>query len=372
MMIELLIGIFVGLLTTMAITQVLSVSEVRRRSAVAGGEAQVGGALALDVLQRDLAQSGYGLFVNPEVLNCKVSGTPTNGIANPLTMAPVFISNSGDAVDSSRLIVFSSSKTGASLPISVTANYGDTAPYSFVVAGNWGVAVNDIMVAVPESRNNKDAGDDTGVTAGECVSFTVDDVSGSSTLISSSAALSKTFNTGTHDGKVTYPYLVNLGSFLRYRTYGINLSGTSPNVLQMRESTGAITDLATDVVNFQALYVKSGSYDQTTPTTNALWRTVVGVRLAVVVRSTHYEYSKTDAGVEVFVTAVQPQWNMGGGVAVSTSSSGLSTASSCSDGSSGTCLNIKVGDTSNNEWKRYRYKVFDTQTPLRNMLWNDA
>ena len=32
------------------------------------------------------------------------------------------------------------------------------------------------------------------------------------------------------------------------------------------------------------------------------------------------------------------------------------------------CLKLKIDTLPN--WKRYRYRVFDTVIPLRNMLWN--
>jgi len=33
------------------------------------------------------------------------------------------------------------------------------------------------------------------------------------------------------------------------------------------------------------------------------------------------------------------------------------------------CLTLQVSAAASTEWRHYRYKVFDTVIPLRNMLW---
>jgi type IV pilus assembly protein PilW len=124
--------------------------------------------------------------------------------------------------------------------------------------------------------------------------------------------------------------------------------------------TGPI-DLFANVVNLQAYYGKDtgfpangaiDSWDTTTPTTNAGWRQVRAVRVAVASRSVQYEKEE--------VTATNPLWDVG-------ADSVILGAASCG---ASKCLELKVDQLA--DWKHYRYKVFDTIVPLRNMLWNNS
>jgi type IV pilus assembly protein PilW len=80
---------------------------------------------------------------------------------------------------------------------------------------------------------------------------------------------------------------------------------------------------------------------------------VQNIRVAVVARSAHYE---KDA-----VTTSAPVWDVGASVTVS----GTAT-SDCHGGSK--CITLKVDQDP--DWQHYRYKVYETIVPLRNVLWN--
>jgi type IV pilus assembly protein PilW len=124
-------------------------------------------------------------------------------------------------------------------------------------------------------------------------------------------------------------------------------------------STPLQQELYSGIVNLQALYGKDtdgdgviDKYDKTSPTTNDGWRQVLAVRIAVVARSNQPERDE--------VTTTQPQWDLGN-VTV-----GDLTPSNCYTNSK--CVPLKVDQAS--DWKNYRYKVYDTVIPLRNVLWN--
>lgn len=55
------------------------------------------------------------------------------------------------------------------------------------------------------------------------------------------------------------------------------------------------------------------------------------------------------------------EWDVGTAIAITGTVN-------CNSGSGGQCLQIKVDHLA--DWQRYRYKVFDTLIPLRNILWN--
>jgi len=337
MLIELMIGMFIGLLTTLAIVQVLSVAESQRRSTTTGGDAQISGSVTLHILQRELRQAGYGLQDNPAALGCALKGL-YNSISLDLPLAPVVITDgAGGAPDT--LSVFSSSRSGASVPLDITGGHPATYTY-FDVKGSFAVASNDYLVVVPGSW----------------------DATRWCTLIK---ATSTTPTTVVHESVSAYmpaggydadSYLINMGGGLRHRTFAIN----SQNVLQMTELSGAARDIAPEIVNLQAYYGKDTNsdkivdvYDTVKPTTAAGWRQVLAIRVALVARSMEYEKDE--------VTTTEPEWDIGTHIAIAGTVD-------CVSGSGGQCLQIKVSHLPN--WKHYRYKVYDTLIPLRNALWN--
>ena len=85
--------------------------------------------------------------------------------------------------------------------------------------------------------------------------------------------------------------------------------------------------------------------DHTDPVAVTEWANILAVRLAILTRSSQFE--RTD------VTTTVPSW--AGGQFVITNLDGTA--------SSGTPT-----DPADN-WRRYRYRVYETLIPLRNMLW---
>lgn len=337
LLIELMVGLFIGLLTTLAITQVLSLAEGQRRAAVSGGDAQVSGSVSLHAIQRELRQAGYGLGSNPAALGCTVKGSYGSSAVN-MPLAPIVITDGASGAPDV-LGVFSSSRRGAAVPLDVTEVHLQ-AGTSFVVKGSFSVSVNDYLVAVPEVWSGAQ-----GCTLFKATAVTATTVD--------HADFSANAPTAGYDAN---SYILNLGSTLRSRSYAVN----AQNVLQMTEFGGAAQDIAPEIVNLQALYGKDtngdkviDTYDTTTPNTAAGWQQVIAVRIALVSRSMEYEREE--------VTSSLPEWDVGAAIAVSG-------AVTCASGSGGKCVQVKVDNLTN--WKHYRYKVYDTLIPLRNMLWN--
>ena len=97
------------------------------------------------------------------------------------------------------------------------------------------------------------------------------------------------------------------------------------------------------------------SYDNVTPTTNAGWLQVMAIRVAVVARSGQYE---KDAVTSVDQNSTGILWDVGTAAPVAGSATCHGTSK---------CLTLKLDSTAN--WTNYRYKVYDTVIPLRNLLW---
>jgi type IV pilus assembly protein PilW len=348
-LVELMVGVAIGLMSVVVIANVLFNSENQKRSASSGSDAQVNGALGLYEIQRQTQMAGYGLGAEVSALGCnlvaKYGGVDVADF--PRALVPLIITQGANgAPDSIRIL--SSSKTNYSLPTLVTAPgydpddvVGEKAT-RFPVAATLGFASGDLVAAVI------DASSDCGV-------FEVTGAPAAGNIPRADRAAG--WNSAKQPA-IAYPkgsFLVNLGG-LSDLTYSI-----SGNKLMLTRFTAATRskaaqEIQSNISSLQAMYGKDtnadgivDTYDTATPTTNAGWGEVVSVRVAIVARSGQYERDE--------VTAALPLWNVGT----------TATVAGTSDCGQSKCLTLQVGG--GDDWKHYRYKVFDTVIPLRNRLW---
>ena len=369
MLIELMIGLVIGLLTTLAIVTVLSVSEGQRRATMSGEDAQVSGALALHALQRDIRRAGYGLAANPAALGCPIQGQSVNvngsDFAPPAVLAPVTIVDGANGMPDT-VTTFASGKRGVSVPILVErAHLNDY----FTVKSAFPIVANDPEITNPPARSNDwllAVRSNWESAAKNCIFFKAVSIS-----TEADGALGQ-IDKINHASLNAYPdvaalpfdrppadhtYLVNMGNSVASRTYSVGAN----NVLQVTDFPAGANDVFPEIVNLQAFYGKDtngdgviDAYNTVTPTTNAGWRQILGVRVALVARSTQYEKEEVTAAGNV-------EWDVGTAIAIANTVN-------CASGSGGQCLQIKVDHLP--DWRHYRYKVYDTMIPLRNILWN--
>lgn len=353
-LIELMVGIVLGLLAVLAISQTMIFAEGQKRTTTSGADAQVNGTLSLYTLDRDLKEAGYGLTAVSSALGCEIRAA-YKGAASAFTLAPVVITaGANGAPDTIR--VLASSKDNYAVPAMVVKDHPANAANFFVNSGV-GIADGDFMVAVPETIDasnwcslfqvtNSKAGSGSGLGNNQVLHNSGQsdwNNPGGSTIFPTSG-----YNTGS--------YLLNVGAIVN-RLYRI--SATQQLQLETFVSaTGANTtqDLFPHIVQLQAFYGKDTNadgtidvYDKVTPTTQAGWAQILAVRVAVVARSTQFE--------KELVTQGNPSWDMG----TATTVTGAATCGSSK------CVAIKIDDLP--DWQHYRYKVYDTTAPLRNMLW---
>ena len=75
-LVELMVALLLGLITTYFISQVLAVAESHKRTATFGADAQVNGSVALHTLRRHVMSAGYGVVSAPSALGCLQSPCP--------------------------------------------------------------------------------------------------------------------------------------------------------------------------------------------------------------------------------------------------------------------------------------------------------
>jgi type IV pilus assembly protein PilW len=366
-LVELMVGIGVGLLSTVVIATILSNSERQKRASSSGNDAQIAGSLALNELDRSIKDAGYGLTTDIGTMGCTLqarfdAGTAVAGA--PANLRPVLITTDKDGKPST-ITLMRSTAPGFSLPAKVKAPLFDPTVASgstkdtLVVSSTLGIAENDLLAVVTPP-------DDLVTKVGSCTVFQA------SKLAANLRDIQRVADTpwnGTGDlaPATADQYIVNLGA-LEVQTYTVepqlNSKGVATSQYQLTLTRFVLRDRATTtqviqtgVVDLKAFYGRDSDgdgvvdlYDTTTPTTAQGWSQVRSVRLAVLARSEQFEKEE--------VTATEPLWNVGAAVKVDGSI----------DCGSSKCIkmNPKAGDDS---WKHYRYKLFDLISPLRNQLW---
>ncbi|WPH20440.1 PilW family protein [Variovorax paradoxus] len=359
-LIELMVGLVLGLLTVLVITQVLSLAEGKRRAITMGGDAQINGSLSIFALQRDIQQAGYGAATSPDALGCPVKRQfDASGTAATFTLAPVLITDGGAGGAPDTITILQSNTPSFSTPMLLTGNHAQADDH-FTVSSSLNASVGNLMIAVPKTQS-ADVG---------CALFSVTSDNGAATTtlsgtnvphVAGAGALAK-WNQSTVFPSTGYEagsYLLNMGSMV-LRTYAIDQ--LSLTTIDFTPTSTAVTSsvLYPQIVNLQAFYGKDtngdgivDTYDTVTPTTSVGWTQVLSIRIAVVARSNQYEKES--------ITTAAPQWDVG---AISTFTN--LTPTTCNGTSK--CLPLKIDHLT--EWEHYRYKVYDTIVPLRNVIWN--
>jgi type IV pilus assembly protein PilW len=358
-LIELMIGLAIGLFATLVVAQVMLKSEGNKRAASEGTDAQVSGATALAAIERDLKQAGYGFASAGASLGCSLA-TKFNGSAVadfPDALVPVQISWPLGPDRSATLRILASGKNSYSVPLRVIGfgyDPSDSAlKAAFPVASVQGVQQGDLVVAA------------TSDAAKPCEVFQVTaNPTGPQVPRADSPAgwNSPGFPSEAYpDGAV----LINMGAMVDIN-YRVSASTGTSSLLISRFLLNASSEpsyetpaeLVSNVVALDALYGKDtdgdraiDKWEKTTPANNAEWRQLLAVKVAIAARSGQYE---KDA-----VTTANPLWNVGASVPI---------ADTVDCALSSKCLPLKVDHLQ--DWQHYRYKVFDTVVPLRNALWN--
>ena len=332
-LIEIMVGMVIGLLAIIIMMQVFAVSEERKRTANAGSDAQNSAVIALDGLQRDIGQSGYG-FSMTRLLGCNLQlpfGAPVP-LAPVIINPPVAVIPAGDANTDTLLVSYG---LGNDQPegYNVLSQSGTT----YTLIGTTMLRVGDRVIAAPAA---------CGATL---VLGTVQAVNASVVQLSTSAAGTGLFNLGATPRFLAYA--VRNGNLVVCDYMAANCGDATAATL----ANPAIWRLvAENIASLRAQYGQDTSgppmdgtvdtYTQTTPVNACQWARTPAIRVALVARSAQFEKEN--------VTLAAPQW---------------------SGSTSPTPVVIGVptnpDGTPDALWQRYRYRVFETVVPIRNVAW---
>ena len=148
-LVELMVGLTIGMFAALIIVQVISVFEAQRRSTTGTADAQTNGGIALYTIAHELQMAGYPLVpVNNSPLFC--TGLTINGTADATTpnrLSPVVITNvvgtGANASASDAITIRYGDSLMGGTAAQITAGLAGTV---VPVSSNFGCVVNDISL----------------------------------------------------------------------------------------------------------------------------------------------------------------------------------------------------------------------------------
>ena len=388
-LVELMVAVVIGLIGTVVMFQVFAVSESYKRTTVSGGDAQQNGSVALFTMERDLRNSAHGQ--TPLIALGRPMYTwsnPSNTVLPPVIFRPLTIK---PGIGSDSIEVNYSTSTGLTAPTPIMAAWNAAAvpipnvPVVRVIGFDNGdnVALCPDFTAAPTAACIR--GEVSNVIDNNAGRFLVLAPPPTTFVVNGTTVRQSKYNPGVGfvaalgakiaadglalpnnfigDGSPDHANVFNLGE-MTTRTYSISNGQMVLNdgetetefadgIVSMRAQYGLDTngDKAVDAwvsprgaspVNPLASYTPNhGSFLIGTDLEIAQsWRMVIATRVAVVTRNSNLEKQVVETRGTI------PLWtNPTGDVAPS--------------------YTVPSGDGN-----RYRYKVFETVVPFRNMIWN--
>jgi len=404
-MVELMIGVLIGLVAIVVMFQVFAVAESQKRTTAGTGDAQQEGVSSLYLMERDARMAGYGMNYFP-LLGCNVWGywNPSGKVFN-FTLAPAVITHNAANVPDKLRLAYANVDTMA-FPAGIGApNSTDKTPgYVWLERDPTQFKTGDLFIAgeVPVSPNPMK---DCSLFQATFLDFTKNAVRFSDlfyvddgTLVTYPAKYTPpTASAGTQVAPHNpfYAYWTNatssggrvmdIGNDPTVVEYSVvNNQLVAKNVLNP-DDTGVV--VADNIVQFKAQY--GWAYWDNTGTnpcalnptvltpcrinpSNAIysarivpgtpqdqwaddlpaspyvmqpndWRRIIAVRFIIVARSGNKERKSQTTGL-CTATTVMPKWVVNN-------------------------TTIDVSNTGDPDWGCYRYKTFETVVPIRNLMW---
>lgn len=358
-LVEIMVGLVIGMIASVVIFQVFSVSERQKRTTSGSADAQTTGAFSLYTIERDTKMAGFGLEANAIAACDKVFSYYNDGSGDSTVKAfdipaAVSISDGGAAVADQIEIVYYSNPADSNFSIPSSTTLRGTMPDS-----SSELNVNSTNGCLPDTLALVQQ-------AGQCTVMQVTQVQGAALKVQHNPGGAGTPANPAYNPNVPYMAANNwpaytTGAVVRCgltppvtRTYRLNAS-----TLESQDSTSAtIQTIAPNIVALQAQYGvadagalivnradqwvdASGAWAKGT-LTRANGKRIKAIRVAMVARSSEYEKPEPGNACSTTTAAMVAGWSAWANLAA--------------------IQNLA-------DWQCYRYKVVETVIPLRNVIW---
>jgi type IV pilus assembly protein PilW len=357
-LVELMVGLVIGLFATLVIMQVFSVFEGQRRSTSGTADAQTNGTIALMQLQRHFQTAGYGMpmpmaDLENNLLKCdSVAGA---------ALFPIVIQDSASAAGDSVTSRYSTSAPGGGVPITIS-NANNATPEGMQVANNIGCGNDREMTTIKYNDTFQDLTDTTAQNASQPenkVMIMRGNLCGSAVIAQQPTNVAAAVAT---DADASFIKIVAAPAGLTpVDTDKLSCMGSYlDHILDVNLATNELRlngdPIVSEVVSMQAQYGISavGTSNAVTAWVDATgtWSVaslaanldnrnrIKAVRVAIALRNGFKEKAA------VTPNAALP-WRAADGTALMT---------------------LSVAHLP--DWANYRYRVYGTSVPLRNMIWS--
>jgi type IV pilus assembly protein PilW len=339
-LVEVLVAMAIGMIGILAIMQAFAMNERYKENTLGASGSQTNGNIALFTIERDARMAGYGL-TDTAALGCNnvqysyqghYSSPPGAGAGTlpTLRLVPIVI-DQGAAGASDTITMLSSGNAFRTSPASLKDNMPSTSA-ELKVENGMGFEIGDLAIATQGST---------------CSLMEVTQIQDPAGHYQHRPTSDYNPPGGTNQlpGYTIGAQIFTLGKpqLSRY-TVANNALTVADWTTQL--TSGTPSEIVDEIVNLQAQYGKdtdgdnvADTYDEVTPADAAGWMTVITVRIAVLARGA---YERPDTNGTCNATAVMPTW------------------------AGGTIKDPNVADGSPS---CYRYRVFESTVPIRNMIW---
>lgn len=383
-LVEILVGLAIGMIGIIIMMQVFQVSEGRKRTTTGAADAQTSGATALYLMERDIRMGGWGLnpslylgkqsipvTVPPKIeepgcatmrTNCTGGAASCGGVAGAITdfsFASVRITDGGTGPDTIAAQFFSNPSDNAFVPaggINFVSDLG-APPDTLSVAYTTGCSTGSLILVSDPSNGTCTLMQATLVPAGPPAPTTIEH----KTTSPYNPAAGWPAPAITTNAKLACFPAAPDGPIFR-RQYSVNATqqllrtdNTVTPVVTNELVTSGIMDMqaqygVSDAVGYQNVKPSSwvdakkvdAASDWENPTPASGLQRIKAVRIAILARSGQYEKPTTAGDCTATTAAMAAAW----------SSWATFDTTTYPDG-----------------WDCYRYKVFETIVPLRNVIW---
>jgi len=342
-LIEILVGLVIGMFGVMVVLQTMSYSESQKRTTTSGADAQSSGMVSLMMMERDLLNAGFGSSdIDCTVINAfNEDFTPQEFTFSSL---PVLITVATPTAYTDKITISKSNSSLGGIPVTIQKEMPDSSAILNVNYGQSFKAGDLILISEPPKDCSIAQLTQDGQATGQAnVNPSVGtqwNLQHNPTSVWNPPGGQNIFPTGGYGIGAT---VLNMGNFEVIEYYVENNNLMRKDNLQSTVAGSNPRIVANGVIALKALYGRdtnndgyADEYVETQPVTN---KEVVSVRIGILVQG--LQYSKEPAASSPILL-----WK---------------------EGVASEPAKINLTE----EQMHYRYRVYTSIVPLRNVIWNN-
>jgi type IV pilus assembly protein PilW len=373
-LIDILVGMVIGLIGMVVVLQSFTTFEAQKRTTTVSTDAQESGLMALTTIEREMRLAGYGMYYANQAICSSMRQWASTDVETIPNLLPVIVTDGASDAPDSLTLMFSTSSFGAT-PSQIQVDFNGGIPEIVVdnTVNNKVFNLGDYLIVGKPSDQ-----------ARPCVRLQVSGIrqdpynpkmlalrieSGSTAPANPPLDKLKVLLPAggySNDPDVSKASVVSNMATMRRVTYSVLLDTARNGTLQSRDVTAGADPvaIADGIVNMQLQYGIS-----TTPQTREVssWVNATGswaapsaadmgrikaLRVAVVARSQLRE-KEVITGVDMTCNNV----------------SGSNANGPCAWRDTTASPAPIIDLSADPDWQRYRYRVYETIVPLRNVMW---